>query len=425
MKEKGLTVIQKIVKSHGAKDIEPGSLVWIDIDIATARDFGGANVVKHFKEYYGEEKVFDKDRIFFTFDCNAPANTSGYATNQMICRSFAKEQGIRIFDVGSGIGSHIMIDEGICLPGFTLVGTDSHLNILGAIGALGMGMGDVDITFVFKNGKTWFEIPETIKVQVKGAHPTFITAKDLALYFLKNIGIDRALNKVVEFYGASIERLNLAERITIASMATELGAIVSFFPPNPDVLSYVSHKNKNRNFTYNTSDPKAQYSEEIEISVSKMKSQISAPPYPHNVHDIDELIDKPINSVFIGSCTNGRFEDIELVARIMKGNRVHPDVFMIIVPATRKIYAEMLYTGIFDLLFEAGAIISHPGCGGCASGQLGMTGKGEVQLSTGNRNFSGKQGEGEIYLVSPAVAVSSAITGKITSPEKFLNPYWR
>jgi 3-isopropylmalate/(R)-2-methylmalate dehydratase large subunit len=417
----GYTVVENFFLNHRTSEsleVASGRVVWIRLDIRSARDFGGASVVKHIRNEYPGETLENPAGVLFTFDCVAPANNIPYATNQQICREFAKAQGLKLFDVDAGIGSHVLIERGYALPNSTLVGTDSHMNILGAVGAFGQGMGDQDIAFAFRTGMTWFEVPETLKVKLTGRLRPPVSAKDLTLLVLKKLGTVEALGKAIEYEGEAVERLDLAGRITLASMATEMGAIISFITPSRDILDFLKARSGKGTLSPVLPDPDARYGKEIEIDVSDLKPQIAAPPNPANVHDVEELEGKPIQSVFVGSCTNGRIEDFRTVAGILKGRTVSPGVILILVPATKEVYGEMLREGLVQTLFEAGAVVSHPGCGGCASGQLGMTGKGEVQVSTSNRNFPGKQGAGETYLASPATAAASALFGRITSPEK-------
>ncbi len=414
----GKTIIQKIIEAHSDRVPEPGDIVWMNLDVRSARDFAGANVVQNYRREYGSSPVENPEKTFFTFDCNVPANTIPYANNQHICRLFAREHGIRVFDVNEGIGSHVMIDQGLCVPGDTVVGTDSHLNILGGIGVLGLGMGDQDITFAFKTGKTWFEVPETTKIIYKGMPSAWAGAKDVILFTLSSLGTGRVLGKAVEFEGEYIEKLSLDARITLSSMVTELSGIVGFPLINDDVLEYCSSRTPKMNVPKITADADADYSEIIEIDIEALPPMAAAPFKPVNGRPVHEYENVNVDSVFIGSCTNGRLEDLETAAQILNGKTVATNVMLRIVPATREIYGKMLEKGLINIFFDAGAVISNPGCGGCASGQIGMTGKNEVQISTSNRNFAGKQGDGETYLAGPAVAAASALAGFLISPEQ-------
>jgi len=412
------TLIQKIFAAHTASSasVNPGDIIWLDLDVRTARDFGGANVVKNYREHYGDAPVADPVRTFFTFDLVVPASSIPYANNQQLCREWARTQGVRVFDVNAGIGSHVAIEEGLVQPGSTFVGTDSHLNILGAVGAFGQGMGDQDIAFAFKTGRTWFEVPPTMKVILKGELRPPCTARDLTLAVMRDLGSSGALGRAIEFYGPAIDALDLAGRITLASQVTEMGGIIGF--------PITNHESRITNPTLLPTpysllpDPDANYIETVEIDISDLTPLIACPPRPTNVKPVREVAGRRIDSVFLGSCTNGRFEDFATVAEIVRGKRIAPHVMATVVPATRRVYAQMLASGVLQTLFEAGFIISNPGCGGCASGHLGMTGKGEVQVSTSNRNFPGKQGAGETYLASPVTAAWCALTGEIAMPEK-------
>jgi 3-isopropylmalate/(R)-2-methylmalate dehydratase large subunit len=415
----GKTIIEKIFEAHSPGDvpIEPGNIIWLDLDVRTARDFAGANVVQNYRAHYGDAPVADKSKTFFTFDLVVPPNNIPYANNQQTCRIWAREQGVKVYDVDAGIGSHVAMERGLAYPGSTLVGTDSHLNILGAIGAFGQGMGDQDIAFTFKTGKSWFEVPPTMRVVVKGemGHPC--TARDLTLAVLRRLGSKGALGRAVEFYGPAIEALDLPGRITLASQITEMGGIIGFIPPSEEVLAYARERVGNSDIAGVCADPDADYVETIEIDITDLEPLIACPPNPANVVPVREVAGRRIDSVFMGSCTNGRFEDFEMVAEVVRGKRIAPGVMASVVPATREVYEQMLHTGVLKTLFSAGFIISNPGCGGCASGHIGMTGKGEVQISTSNRNFPGKQGAGETYLTSPVTAAWCALKGEIAAAE--------
>jgi 3-isopropylmalate/(R)-2-methylmalate dehydratase large subunit len=411
-----MTIIEKIISLHTKDTVSPGKTVWMDLDVRSARDFGGASVVKHLlKNYHGNE-IADVSKTFFTFDCVAPAKDIAYANNQHICRKFATEKGIKVFDVDSGIGSHVLIEKGIAFPSAAVVGTDSHMNILGAIGALGQGMGDIDIAFAFRTGRTWFDVPETMKIILKGKPSGLADAKDIVLFMLKHLGSSGALGKAIELYGDIVGFLSLDQRITIASMATEMGAIAIFIQPDQEIVNHFKNISS-ADFPLIEADPDANYCKEIELDISGLPPLTACPPSPENVKTVKELKGTKIDSVFIGSCTNGRISDLEKTLDVMKGKIVHQRVMAKIVPATREVYAFCMEKGILHELFRTGFIISNAGCGGCASGQIGMTGKGEVQVSTSNRNFAGKQGSGDTYLASPATAAASAIAGEICSGE--------
>jgi len=418
----GKTVIEKVLSSHAGKDIHAGDVAWIGIDVRTARDFGGASVVKNLREHFEPPYVDDPSKTFFTFDTNVPARDIGYAENQQVCRLFARETGIRVFDVRAGIGSHVAIERGLALPGRIIVGTDSHFNILGAVGCFGQGMGDKDIAYIFARGKNWFEVPSTIKVILKGNYTYPVSAKDVTLAIIGRLGSSGALGRAIEFTGDGVDGLSLSARITIASMATEMGAIASFFPLNEKIAGWLAARAGVDEVQSLEADEDAEYSEVLEFDLSEVRPMAACPFSPSNVRPIEEIEGTEIHTAFIGSCTNGRFEDMVHAASILKGRRIKEGVSLKVVPATTEVYERMLREGVLEIFIDAGAVVSNAGCGGCASGQIGMVGSGEVQLSTTNRNFKGKQGRGETYLVSPAVAAASVITGRITSPLKIDAP---
>jgi 3-isopropylmalate/(R)-2-methylmalate dehydratase large subunit len=413
----GKTIIEKIIQAHAKEPVGAGKVVWMGLDARTARDFGGANVVKNYQRHYGDDAVDDPAKTFFTFDLVTPANNIPYAINQQICRDWARTQGVKVYDVDMGIGSHVAIERGLAWPGSTFVGTDSHLNILGAIGAFGQGMGDQDIAFAFKAGKTWFEVPGTMKVTIVGDLPASCTAKDLTLACVGRLGASGALGQAVEFYGPAVEALDLAGRITLASMMTEMGGIIGLIPPSEEVLAYCRQRTGNPALKAIEADGDAAYTAEIEIDVSDLEPVVAQPPKPDSVVPVREVAGTRVDSVFIGSCTNGRFEDFEAAARVVAGKRLAEGMVASAVPATRQVYEQMLGSGVLQTLFDAGFIISNPGCGGCASGHIGMVGEGQVQVSTSNRNFAGKQGPGHNYLASPVVAAWAALHGEIVVPE--------
>jgi len=278
-------------------------------------------------------------------------------------------------------------------------------------------MGDVDITFAFKTGKTWFEVPQTIKVLIKGSFSSPATAKDLTLFILKKLGTKKAALKAVEFYGEAVRGLDLTGRITLCSMVTEMAGIIGFVPEFGDSLKTEIENLSGKKFSPHKADEDCSYSDTVEIDVSGLSPQVAVPFSPDNVQDVTELKGVKIDSGFIGSCTNGRTGDFALASQILKGKKIKEGVTLKVVPATKRVYKEILERGILEDLFRSGAIISNPGCSGCAEGHIGLTGEGEVQVSTGNRNFAGKQGKGKTYLASPAVVAASCLTGHITNPK--------
>lgn len=408
------TLVENIIAKHAGRTVHPGDIVDVEIDIRAARDFGGANVVKHLREH--GLGIADPQKTIFTFDCNPTGSDQKYAANQQLCREFAREHEIRVFDIDSGIGTHIAIDNGLVGPGGTFVSTDSHANILGAIGAFGQGMGDVDIAHAFAKGRVWFKVPPSLKIDVMGQLPEICSAKDVVLALLRQLGANGLLGYAAEMCGPAVERFSLQDRITIASMATEMGGIILLFPPSREVMDFC--KAAGAVFEPQYADADAVYEKSLDIDISTLQPLLSRPGHPDDVVPVRDVEGTPVDSVFIGSCTNGRFEDLQQAAQILKGRHKADHVVLKIVPATDAVWQRCLREGLFDTFKSAGALISNAGCAGCAAGQVGQNGPGEVTLSTGNRNFAGKQGKGEVYLASPATAAASAIAGFIVSADR-------
>jgi len=408
-----MNIIEKIIANHSGKaNIKPGDIADIEIDARVARDFGGPNVVKNLED--NNLSVDNTTKTFFTFDTNPTGSDQKYAVNQQIVRVFARENGIKIFDIDNGIGTHTLFSEGLAWPGSTAVTTDSHANILGAIGAFGQGMGDRDIAAAFHKGKIWFKVPESVKINIVGQRPENVTAKDIVLNLLNRFGANSLLGKSVEFYGEEVDNLSLDERVTISSMGTEMGVIILLFPPNKVVMDYCEART-GRKLEKIEADADAVYSEEYDIDISKFVPMVSRPGKPHDTVDIKDEAKTRIDSAFIGSCTNGRLEDMRAAAKILDGRKVAPGVVLKIVPATDEIWQDCLDEGIIRIFKTAGVLFSNAGCAGCAAGQVGQNGPGEITISTGNRNFPGKQGKGSVYLASPESVAASAVAGYITS----------
>ena len=395
----GRTIIEKIFENHSRSKAIVGDIIDIDIDVRVARDFGGANVVKNLKE--NNLSVDDPSKTFFTFDCNPGGCDQKYAANQQICRIFARQNNIRVFDINEGIGTHLIIDENIVKPGDTIISTDSHANILGAIGAFGQGMGDKDISYAWAYGKIWFKVPPTIKLNIKGKPSKLASPKDVILKILKEIGANGLLGYAAEIYGIYIDNLSIDGRITIASMATEMGGIIILFPSWNDVKA----------------DDDVEYEKIIDIDITGIGPMISKPGHPEDVISVKQVSRKIVDSGFIGSCTNGRMEDMRKIADILKGKHIAPGRVLKIVPSTDKIWTQCLDEGLLKIFKEAGALVGSAGCAGCAAGQIGQTGSGEIAVSSGNRNYLGKQGKGDTYLASPATVAASLVSGYINSED--------
>jgi 3-isopropylmalate dehydratase small subunit len=408
-----MTIIEKILaKRSKFKVVKPGDIVDVFIDARVARDFGGANVVKHIEE--NKLGIDDVSRTFFTFDTNPTGSDQKYAANQHIIRQFARKHGIRIFDINNGIGTHTLVAEGLAYPGSTALTTDSHANILGAIGAFGQGMGDKDIAAAFSKGRVWFKVPPSARINLNGKRPAGITAKDIVLNLLNRFGANSLLGYSVEIYGDEVDAFTLDERITISSMGTEMGAIIVLFTPNREVMDFCEART-GKQLDPLTADPDAHYAEVFDLDISSFVPMVSLPGKPHDAVNIIEARKVKIDSAFVGSCTNGRMEDLRAVAGVLKGRKVAPGVVLKIVPSTHEMWDLCLDEGLMKIFRDAGALVSNAGCAGCAAGQVGQNGPGEVTISTGNRNFPGKQGKGSVYLASPATVAASAVAGYITT----------
>lgn len=411
----GMTITEKIIAAHSRYEtVKPGDIVDITIDARAARDFGGANVVKNLNDF--GLKVDDPEKTLFTFDCNPTGSDQKYAVNQHICRQYARNNGIKVYDINAGIGTHLLMEEGYVWPGATAVSTDSHANILGAVGAFGQGMGDMDIAAAWNSGRVWFKVPGSVKLTLEGTMPQGVTAKDVILNLLRIYGANTLLGYCIELYGEAVDRMSLDERITIASMATEMGAIIILFPPTPEIVDYCRARARSP-FEPVYADSDAVYEISAVIEAGTFVPMVSRPGEPHDTVGVKDLAVTMIDSAFIGSCTNGRIEDMRVTAEILRGKKIAPGVVLKIVPATDAIWKQCLDEGLMDIFKEAGALVSNAGCAGCAAGQVGQNGKGEVTVSTGNRNFPGKQGQGSVFLASPAVVASSALAGYITTPD--------
>jgi 3-isopropylmalate/(R)-2-methylmalate dehydratase large subunit len=401
-KLKDFTIIEKIIKNHSDlpnEEIFPGNVVWINLDMVTARDYAGPQVIHLFEKNYPNAKVFDPEKILLTPDCYPYGNDPIHAKDQQILRNFSQKHEIKLTDLGQGIGSHILIRRSYIKSGDIVIGADSHYNLLGAAGVLGLGAGDIMLAFAFKTGKFWLQVPETIKVNLIGSISWPTTAKDVTLFVLKELHSYGITGKAVEFYGDIINSFTLEERITLCSMITEASGFIGLVPQD-DLKA----------------DKSPNYQGSIDIDVSNIGQYISTPPYPHNVKSVDQTVGTVIDSIVIGSCTNGTAFDINQVAKILANKKIKTRLS--IIPSTREDMIEITKNGTYQTLLEAGANFFGVGCSTCAKGQFGLTGgENHVTLTTGNRNTKGKIGPAPVYLASPVVAAYTALNGKITLPE--------
>jgi 3-isopropylmalate dehydratase large subunit len=411
-----MTIIEKIFSRSAGVDVKAGDYVWAHMSLVTMRDFGGPNVTQEYEAAFGHAPVFDRHKVAITFDLHIPARNEKVATNQKILRDFAHAQGVRLFDIETGIGQHIVLEHGLVRPGDVIVGTDSHMNLLGAVCAAGFGMGTTDIAGALYKGRLWFHVPPTCNIRIEGRLPERTTAKDVILMVLKSLKTDGALNRAIEFTGPTVDAMNLAERITMASMVTEMSGDVGLFVPNKPTIDFLKAHTHGTFETFSP-DPDVQYEQTFTFTVDALKPQIACPHSPDNVVDVETVAGTKVDQVFIGSCTNGRFEDLKLAAEVLKGHHVHSGVRLIIVPATQGVARQALEAGLYEQFFSSGAVVTNPGCALCTTGHPGILAPNEVMVSTSNRNFVGKLGKGaHVFLASPATAAATALTGVITDP---------
>ena len=416
----GKTIIEKILSEHSGQDAWAGDRVWADLDLAVVRDFGGPNVVLEYEKQMGDKPVWDPRKIAMTFDYQAPAKVVQVANNQRICREFADKHGVpHVFDVNAGIGQHVLLEHGMILPGGVVIGTDSHMNLLGAVGSFSSGMGTTDVAAAWATGRLWFRVPETIKITLKGTYDYPASAKDLTLFLLSKIDSSKAIYKALEFYGQPIESLSLAGRLTLASMVTEMEGKIGFITPDERILAWIGER-AGRKVQAVLPDENASYWEEREFDIAGLEPLIACPDRPDNVKPVREVAGTPVDEVFVGSCTNGRFEDLQVAAEVLErmGGKIAPHVRMIITPATAEVAMQGVQAGLYERFIKAGAMVTNQGCSLCTIGHHGVLAEGDVLVSTGNRNFRGKVGKGsKAYLASPAVAAATAVKGEIALPE--------
>lgn len=419
----GMTVVEKIIASHSGKEaVKPGELVKARVDMILGNDITAPVAIREFKKI-GVEKVFDPERVALVPDHFTPNKDIASAEQVKIMREFAREQGItNYFEVGRmGIEHALLPELGLALPGEIIIGADSHTCTYGALGALATGIGSTDMAAAMALGETWLKVPSTIKFIFRGEMRKWVSGKDLILYTIGQIGVDGALYQAMEFNGPVIRKLSMDGRLTMANMAVEAGAKVGIIEPDEITDAYLEGRAQ-RSYRGLSSDEDAAYAEEIQINVSNIEPQVAFPHLPENTRGISEVGEVPLDQVVIGSCTNGRLEDLRTAAEILKNKKAHPRVRLIIFPGTQKIYLDAVKEGLIDIFIQAEAAVSTPTCGPCLGGHMGVLARGEKALATTNRNFVGRMGhpQSEVYLCSPAVAAASAVAGKICSPEEVL-----
>jgi len=414
-----LNIIEKILsKASGEREVKPGQIVEADIDYAMVNDITGHLTVRYFREV-GAKKVWDPRRIVLILDHTVPAPTPQAAEVHRIVREFAMEFRIPgFYDVGrGGVCHHVMVEKGYVRPGCVIVGADSHTCTYGALGAFATGIGSTEMTAVFMTGRLWFKVPRVMKVDVEGRFRRFVGAKDLFLNIAKTLGFSGATYMGLEFTGPTVRDMSVAGRMTLCNMAVEVGAKTGIVEPDEKTLNYVRSKT-GEPFTLIKGDSDAEYDMTMQVDVEGMPPQVACPDSVDNVKPVSELTGVELDQVYIGSCTNGRLEDLRVAAEILRGRRVNSRTRLIVNPASQEVYLKAVGEGLIQIFVEAGAAIATASCGACYGGHLGVLAAGETCLSTTNRNFIGRMGDpkAKIYLGSPAVAAASAVTGRITDP---------
>lgn len=420
----GMTMTQKILADHaGVKEVHAGELIEANVDIVMANDITGPMALPIFKKM--ADKVFDKDKVVLVPDHFTPNKDIKSAENSKAIREFSREQGLtHHMEQGKcGVEHAILPESGIVVAGDAVIGADSHTCTYGAIGAFSTGVGTTDIATGMATGQLWFKVPSAIKFNLHGKLPKYVSGKDVILHIIGRIGVDGALYKSMEFTGEGVKELSMADRFTICNMAIEAGAKNGIFPVDEAAIEYLD-KHAKREYKIYEADKDAEYEEVVDVDLSAIRPTVAFPHLPGNAKTVNEIeaMDKIyIDQVVIGSCTNGRMEDLRKAAAILKGKKVADNVRVMVVPATQKIYLQCILEGILETFVEAGCAVNTPSCGPCMGGHMGVLAKGEKCVSTTNRNFVGRMGDVEslIYLASPETAAASAIAGYIANPEKF------
>ncbi|MEW6229637.1 MAG: 3-isopropylmalate dehydratase large subunit [Bacillota bacterium] len=415
----GKTIAEKILSNHCGQDVRAGDLVLADVDFVMAQDGTSPLAIKAFNEM-GGGKVFDPSKVAMVIDHSAPSPNEGTSNLHKLMREFAREQGITLYDIGEGVCHQLLPERGHVLPGDLVVGADSHTCTYGAIGAFSTGVGSTDLAAALMTGKMWLKVPESIRIVCKGRLPDGTFSKDLALYLAGKLTADGATYMSCEFGGDAVERLSVDARFTLCNMAVEMGAKAGIIEPGGEVLAWVRER-ATRRFRPVFADD-GTYANVLEHDVSRLAPQVARPHQVDNVCDVGEVSHVEIHQAFIGTCTNGRLEDLRVAASFVEGRKVHPDVRLIVAPASRRILFDAMREGVLQTLVQAGAAVVVPGCGPCVGTHNGVPADGEVVISTANRNFKGRMGNSsaQVYLASPATVAASAIFGRITDPRKLL-----
>ncbi len=417
----GQTITEKIFSQHVGRDVKAGEIIRCDIDMVIGNDITTPISIKAFEES-GAEKLANPDGFSIVLDHFIPAKDIASANQARISRDFAKKHQLKNYfdEKDMGIEHALLPEKGLVVPGDVIIGADSHTCTHGALGAFSTGMGSTDLAFAMISGGNWFKVPESIKVVLSGKPGKYTTGKDIILEIIRMIGVDGALYKTLEFTGSTIEHLTMDDRFSMCNMAIEAGAKNGIVAYDDITAEFLADKNLAREPRIHYSDADAEYVQVLEIDVANLDPVIAYPFLPSNGHSINQAVEDKIkvDQAFIGSCTNGRLADLKVASEILKGQKVHPDVRLIVTPGTQKILRDANHLGYIDIIVDAGGVVSNPTCGACLGGYMGILGDNEVAISTTNRNFVGRMGSrsSKVYLANSAVAAASAITGYITDP---------
>ena len=425
----GKTISEKFLSEKASEDVRAGDYVEADVDVMMTHDVTGPLTFDVFEDVTGEDaELADPDNTIITIDHHAPADGVEAANNHNIVREFADEYGAQQYDVGDGICHQVLVEEGFVLPGDLVVGADSHSTTFGGVGAFGTGIGSTDLGTALATGELWFRVPETLRFEVDGELPEGVYAKDFILKFIGDVGFDGCTYMTAEYGGSAIEGLPVHERLVLSNMAIEMGGKAGIVEPDERTVDFLEAQTGERVEIpdWTQADEDAEYEAVHTYEADDIAPQVSKPSNPENAVDVEEVIGTDVDQLFVGTCTNGRYEDIRLVADIIEGETLAPDTRMVIVPASRSIYERMLETDVLQTFVDAGAIVQSAGCGPCFGTHQGVLGDGDVCLATANRNFPGREGsmDSEVYLASPATVGASALYGEITDPRSVeLNRY--
>ncbi|MEN6561838.1 MAG: 3-isopropylmalate dehydratase large subunit [Acidobacteriota bacterium] len=415
----GKTLSEKVLGRKAGKDVQAGEVVTVSPDYVLSHD-NSAAIIKEFRKL-GVGKVKAPGRIVIVLDHVVPAADEKYAQNHKSIREFVAEQGIpNFFDINAGVCHQVLPEQGFALPGLVIVGSDSHTPSYGALGAFATGIGRTETACTWATGEIWLRVPETMRIDLSGRLGRGVFAKDLSLKLIGDHGAEMANYKAVEFAGPSAGGFSVGARLTLANMSAEMGAKNGYFAPDDKALKWLEGRAR-QPFTALSSDPDARYESVLAVDLGALEPQVACPHTVDNVKPVAAVAGKPVNQVLIGTCTNGRLEDLEAAAAILRGRKVHPAVRALVLPASWQVYREALASGALSALVEAGCVILNSGCGPCLGAHEGLMAAGEACLSTSNRNFRGRMGnrDSEIYLASPATAAATAVTGRITDPREF------